>query len=280
MKFALLTPRWRWIFHTIFEEFQQFINRPEITFDIIHTREIQKRLRDYDWIVSPIKFQKTYENTLFKKELRDRFIGFVGGNECYDRITDWSIFKHVWILSQGLVRPELECTNYFVQPNGVDTHLFHPMNLDKEWFVGFIGNAGNPRKRIRDWFKPICQRADVSYYLHNGQTHYLPRSALPSLYNRFRCYMNTAMWEGGCNPILEAAACGLPIVATDTGFIRDFGDLAFRCHTLQEMVHALVTLKEDADLQRRMGQRLRRLMVEEWSVEQRAEEWISTVEAL
>lgn len=279
MKIAFLVPRWRWIFHTIFEEFTQYINRP-YQFEILESREIRENLDAYDWVVSPIKFQRTYENEFFKKKLREKFIAFLGGFECYERITDWRIFKYVWVLSNCLVKDELETTNYFVQPNGVDIHLFHPMNSEKKWFTGFVGNASNPRKRIKPWFIPICEQAGVNYHIHNGQSLYLNRNMLPQLYNQFECYMSTSLWEGGCNPVLEASACGLPIVSTDTGFACEFKREIYRCATPEAMVDALRVLRSSRELRDKMGVESRREIVEDWSCEKRSEEWMKKVESL
>lgn len=44
----------------------------------------------------------------------------------------------------------------------------------------------------------------------------LPAAALASLYSAMDVYAHAAEWEGFCLPVVEAMACGVPVVAADT----------------------------------------------------------------
>jgi glycosyltransferase involved in cell wall biosynthesis len=65
-----------------------------------------------------------------------------------------------------------------------------------------------------------------------------------------------------CNALLEGMSCGLPVVVTDVGGVRDYADET--CAALvppndsQTMTEHLLTLLEDADCRHRMGQAARR----------------------
>jgi len=298
MKIALLTPKWggrrrwltfwrgrTWVFDTIMNDFKRFAkqHRPDYEFDIIRSREITKSLEKYDWILSPIKFQHTYDNSFFKLKIRNKFIAWVSGLECYDRINDWSIFKYVFVQSESIVREKaLSRTTYFIQPNGVDTELFKPMNLEKEWFTGFVGNPKPSKKRKRiGWYDTICRKANVTYHIHDGWRNPIPRSKLPILYNRFKTYMCTSIWEGGPLPLLEAASCGLPLLSTPVGFAKMLiKNNGFVCKTIQEFVEAIEYLKNNEDEMKLMGKESRRIILEDWDWRKRAKEWITRIEQL
>jgi len=85
--------------------------------------------------------------------------------------------------------------------------------------------------------------------------------ALPDLYRSWDMFLFTASGsEQGQRAILEAMACGLPVVARDVPGVRDLmtdGEEGFVVADEEETVKALARLAESADLRREMGEKAR-----------------------
>jgi GT2 family glycosyltransferase len=155
-------------------------------------------------------------------------------------------FNRQGLLASGLRRP------VHLMPLGVDTHYFHPgirsfpnsrgefvflSNL--EWgerkapelmlrafnktftarepvrLVAKISNR-DPSVRLKEKIGALGLKAQggrVSYLLNRT----LPYYQLGALYRSTDCFVSTSRGEGWGMPVLEALACGLPVIATDWG---------------------------------------------------------------
>lgn len=85
--------------------------------------------------------------------------------------------------------------------------------------------------------------------------------ALPDAYRAMDVFLFTASGsEQGQRAVLEAMACGLPIVARDVPGVRDLvteGEQGFVARDLEGLVSGLRRLAEDAELRVRLGRRAR-----------------------
>jgi glycosyltransferase involved in cell wall biosynthesis len=85
--------------------------------------------------------------------------------------------------------------------------------------------------------------------------------ALPDLYRSWDVFLFTASGsEQGQRAILEAMACGLPVVARDVPGVRDLmtdGEEGFVVAGEEQMVGALMRLAESAEMRRAMGEKAR-----------------------
>ncbi len=168
-----------------------------------------------------------------------------------------------------------------VFPNGVDLSIFHPMEqaaarerlrIEKEAFVvifvgSFIERKGAHRlseaigmitgKQVSSIFvgeegdcKPSCENI-----LHCGP---VAHDQLPLYLNASDLFVLPTLKEGCCNAIVEAMACGLPVISSD----RDFNDgllderNAIRVDPMdvEALAQAIVRLRDDEATRRRMGE--------------------------
>jgi glycosyltransferase involved in cell wall biosynthesis len=91
--------------------------------------------------------------------------------------------------------------------------------------------------------------------------------------------------EGISNAVLEAMACGLPVVVTDAGGMREavrdgVDGFVVGVRDVDAMALALERLARDPELRRRMGQAARQWVLEEFTLEKQTREWRTLYEGL
>lgn len=159
--------------------------------------------------------------------------------------------------------------------DGVDLEVFRPEGLERfdsiegrEIVIGWVGNSkwasdlGDP-KGVHTILKPAVQKLidagfGVRLELADRQDQFIPHSQMASFYAKLDLYVCTSEMEGTPNPVLEAMACGVPIISTDVGIVPDaFGPLqkAFilEARTVDSLVEAIKRLHADQILFKRLS---------------------------
>jgi glycosyltransferase involved in cell wall biosynthesis len=88
------------------------------------------------------------------------------------------------------------------------------------------------------------------------------RADVEAWYPRFDLYLNTSVYEGMCNTLLEAMACGLPLIASqvpgNAAWLREGGNASFfPAGDAEELASRIVALRGDAEGRAGMGARNR-----------------------
>lgn len=89
-------------------------------------------------------------------------------------------------------------------------------------------------------------------------TGYVPDEDLPALYNNARLLVYPSLYEGFGLPVLEAMACGTPVVTSDTSSLPEAaGDAALLVDPLQgdEIAQAMLRILTDARLALALSER-------------------------
>ena len=171
-----------------------------------------------------------------------------------------------------------------VIPNGVDTEFFtpppsRPAPNNGVLRILFVGRF-RQQKNLPFLFRQLAHIPPATFELHlvgdgpekqrlEGLARklaiasattwhgWISPAALPQIYQSADCLVNPSLYEGMSNVVLEAMACGVPVIASrvpgndelvldgDTGFLFDLREPA-------ALVSALAQLR-DAGLRRRMG---------------------------
>jgi glycosyltransferase involved in cell wall biosynthesis len=185
-----------------------------------------------------------------------------------------------------------QCTTYVVR-YGVDSTFYHPrpearakLGLPADAFLfGFFGAAGSNRDGGRkgipvlmEVVRAAAERVPGARFVFGGPgwdetvrelqaggiaasaTGFLRRSDMPALYSALDAYLMTARVEGGPCTILEAMACGTPVVATRVGLVPDVVEDGVNGFTaeiddVQRLVDGIIALATDRSRAKEMAKR-------------------------
>ncbi|BAL26054.1 glycosyltransferase [Azoarcus sp. KH32C] len=127
--------------------------------------------------------------------------------------------------------------------DGVDLGLFKPTNLQRlasansrDLIVGWVGNSAwearqEDFKGLHSILRPAVEELRAEGYrirleLADRQQGFTPHEEMPHYYAKIDVLVCASKIEGTPNPVLEAMACGVPVVSTDVGIVPEvFGVL-------------------------------------------------------
>lgn len=151
--------------------------------------------------------------------------------------------------------------------DGVSPGLFYPMHLDRfdtigmrEVVVGWVGNSRwasslGDKKGVHSILIPAIERLraeglPIRLQLADRQEGFIPHDRMVHYYATIDVYVCTSEIEGTPNPVLEAMACGVPVVTTDVGVVPE---------VLGPEQHAFILAERSVDA---LAEALRRLLAQ------------------
>ena len=188
-------------------------------------------------------------------------------------------------------------------PNGVDLQRFKPISQQTarakvglnttRFVVAFVGSAGE-RKGGQRLVKAVDGLSDIGLVMLGGapETYQsenvlfsgrIPHGDVAMWLNAADAFALPTLSEGSCNAVIEAMACGLPVITSRGMFMDDIVDdesaLRVDPHDISALRAAVLRLRNDpAERERYIAGALRR--VERLSVDSRAMKvsaWMSTL---
>lgn len=180
-------------------------------------------------------------------------------------------------------RYQIDVNKLHVIPNWVDTDLFKPLNIEKQprsvCFVGRFEEQKNVQVLIaamKDTEGTLILYGDGSLKrkleelapaLHvNAQFRGpIANEELPAALNACEIFVLPSLYEGNPKVLLEAMACGLPVIGTNVAGIREVihdNENGILCEPHQESIHqALQTLLNDRASHQRLGSAARKTIL-------------------
>ena len=162
-------------------------------------------------------------------------------------------------------------------PNGIDPELFHKMDKsdcrkklnipDNLFVVGFVGGFIE-RKGTRRLLEAVNQIEGVyAAFAGKGEEkpegekaifcNALEHDSIPILLNAVDVFVLPTLAEGCCNAVIEAMACGLPVISSDLPFnhdiLNDTNSILIDPMNTDEIRDAIIRLKNDTELRQRLS---------------------------
>lgn len=122
--------------------------------------------------------------------------------------------------------------------DGVDLGLFSQKkhnrvqtNKTDELVIGWAGNSkwgkiGKDSKGLHSIIKPVLktmrkQGFKLTEHFADRNVQFIPLEKMKDYYNEIDVYICASDIEGTPNPVLEAMACGVPVISTDVGIVPE-----------------------------------------------------------
>ena len=121
--------------------------------------------------------------------------------------------------------------------DGVDLSLFKPADLERFDNIGrrtvragWVGNSKwwsvDDLKGLHTVIEPAVKiLRDAGYAIElissDRQERMIPHEQMPDFYRNLDLYLCASLHEGTPNPVLEAMACGVPVISTDVGLVPE-----------------------------------------------------------
>jgi glycosyltransferase involved in cell wall biosynthesis len=175
----------------------------------------------------------------------------------------------------------------FHTPHGVDEKVFYPRrerhftSQQGKLIIGWTGSKKNhPGKRgIDDFIVPAVQSLDgVSLKIAAREDKWRTQEEMVDFYHGLDAYICASRTEGGPHPLLEAAACGIPLISTRVGIapelIKQYENGILVDRTVDEIRKAIVLMRDNQEMRREMGIRSREIIETGWTWDRQAVKYI------
>ena len=175
---------------------------------------------------------------------------FLSREDIEARLSLFNDFSAGYTVSSNLLFNIYKNINGYPPPSalttdGVDLERFHPSKLERfeetderPLYVGWVGNSAWGEELLDDdpkGFKSILLPALERLKQEGGKVEglfadrtvaFMPHHRMPDYYSKIDVLVCSSMIEGTPNPVLEAMACGVPVVSTAVGIVTEaFGPL-------------------------------------------------------
>lgn len=167
--------------------------------------------------------------------------------------------------------------NSYLIPNGLDIDRWKPAmeSAPRPFTVGFAGNVATDKQmkyKGYDLIEAACAStgAILRSALYGAQQ--IPHNSMPEkFYHQIDCIIHPTLGEGCSNTLMEACACGVPIIMTrQAGYhgelMVDGEDCLFCERSAESIISCIERLRSDPSLRAKLAENSRKFAVEHHDV--------------
>ena len=164
-----------------------------------------------------------------------------------------------------------------------DLEMFYPdlKKSNDKVVIGWTGSLTNhPNKRgFHEFIKPICDELDgVELNVQAKEDKFITDdNQMREYYNSLDLYICASRVEGTPRPVIEASACGVPVISTDVGIVPELIDDNYNGFIVErnydQIRSKLKWILENKDQLPEMGKRIRKKMEAEFNWKSLVTEW-------
>jgi len=174
-------------------------------------------------------------------------------------------------------------------PNYVEIDIFKPLSIEKvKNSICFVGRLSKQKNlfalfdaliglpytidiigsgELKEELKEYATKQKVkANFLGN-----IPNHVLPKILNQHELFILPSLWEGMPKTLLEAMACGLPVIGTNVDGTREIiqhGENGILCDTDPKSIReAIMSVMEDEVLKEKLGENARKTIEQGFSLE-------------
>ena len=156
--------------------------------------------------------------------------------------------------------------NTYLIPNGVDLELFKPVfaliKKPRKFTIGFAGNIWGQGKIYKGWLEYDKVVNDLYGEVNHLECLYqynqIPHKKMPEkFYHKIDCLILPSLGEGCSNVIMEALACGIPVLLTKVGYhgemLKNKNNCLFIKRDGDDILKKVKLLKDNAELWQKLS---------------------------
>jgi len=160
--------------------------------------------------------------------------------------------------------------NVYLIPNGIDLEEWKKPKQKKtkrEFTVGFCGNITNQQYREYkgfDFVETACRNLGVKLKTALYLDEQIPHDKMQKLfYGKIDCLVHPTLGEGSSNTLMEACACGVPIITTKVAgyhgeLMKDGKDVLFCKRSWGSVQQQIKLIKNDPNLAKTLSRGARK----------------------